>query len=106
VFSASHEVPSCADTFFLALLSVRLEYFQQPVLRIPYYLSVYHSLTDEIALKSSYAFLNCSSSKRIRKRNIKICIETTRTIAGRLSVTGCLTVELQLLHSGTKYIEH
>jgi hypothetical protein len=44
------------------------------------------------ALKRSYAFLNWSSSERIRNRNIKICYDRTRTIAG------CLLLDVSLLN--------
>ena len=51
------------------------------------FLSIYVSITVwqmRFALKSSYGFMNWSSSKIIRKRKRKIFIDRTRTIAGRL----------------------
>lgn len=56
------------------------------------------------ALKSSYAFLNLSSSKEYEKE-IQSNVWTEH-VPLQMSVSGCRTAELQLLHSDTKYIEH
>jgi len=89
---------------FSALLSVRLEYFQRPVLRTPYYLRVYRSLTYQICTQEFLRFSDLKFFAKNKKKKYKDMYRQN-TYHCRTSVTGCLTVELQLLHSGTKYIE-